>query len=418
MAQVVVVGGGVAGCAAALTARKAGCQVELIERMDSLSGLGPWTGQLLTWILRQEAKLLDGGTSDIIHLMESLAIHTKPEFDVPKGNVTFDVTKIEEGMRKLVEGAGIKVRFQSRVVDVEMAGNKMVAALLADGTRLTGDTFVDATGGCGGVPVCEQQGQGCVLCMLKCTIFGDRVSISDKCGVPDDTTMPNHYLPMPYIATESLSPETRRAVEEAEGGYSTHAIPEEMVGRDFTNDWRYPQRPVTTKIARLHPGNRFEVIHVPFAKCLLNLPLEWWRRITGFENAWLVQPLSGDGQTVWVGNQAPHENSFRVPGLANVFAGGNRAGRYTAFVEVMLSGDLAGHNAARCALGVPEIEFPNSTLIGYFVNTMKVGRTLTDWWGPYLDDPRFKDFASTDYQRIKQRMENAKMVGAFGHKLG
>ena len=40
MAKVVVIGGGWAGCAAAISAKKAGADVVLLERTDLLLGLG------------------------------------------------------------------------------------------------------------------------------------------------------------------------------------------------------------------------------------------------------------------------------------------------------------------------------------------------------------------------------------------
>ncbi|TPB28043.1 FAD-dependent oxidoreductase, partial [Burkholderia pseudomallei] len=40
MAKVVVIGGGWAGCAAAISARKAGAEVTILERTDLLLGLG------------------------------------------------------------------------------------------------------------------------------------------------------------------------------------------------------------------------------------------------------------------------------------------------------------------------------------------------------------------------------------------
>lgn len=360
---------------------------------------------------------MDGGTSDIIQLMESLAIHTKPEFDVPKGNVTFDVTRIEEGTRKLIEEAGIKVRYRSRVADVEMAGNQMVAALLEDGTQIKADAFVDATGRTGGVEWCEKLGQGCVQCMLKCTIFGDRVSIAAKAGVPDREENWN-YFPMPFIAMESLSGEMRGRIEGTPGGYSYHSIPGELLERDFTSEWRRSDRPVTTRIKGKQEG-KLEVVHVPFAKCTLNLPLQWWRHITGFENAWLVQPLSADGETVGTGFCAQREDTMRVKGLANLFAGGLRSGRFSAFVEVMMAGDLAGHNAARHALGMEPLPYPSSIMAGFFFNEVNSGCTPNDWIGLGLEDPRFKakGFSTTDYGKIRERVVTSGWLGALGRKL-
>lgn len=40
MAKIVIIGGGWAGCAAAITAKKAGGDVHLFERTDMLLGLG------------------------------------------------------------------------------------------------------------------------------------------------------------------------------------------------------------------------------------------------------------------------------------------------------------------------------------------------------------------------------------------
>ena len=40
MPKVVVIGGGWAGCAASISAKKAGCEVVLLERTDLLIGLG------------------------------------------------------------------------------------------------------------------------------------------------------------------------------------------------------------------------------------------------------------------------------------------------------------------------------------------------------------------------------------------
>lgn len=360
---------------------------------------------------------MGGGAADIVHLMESLAIHVTPEFDVPKGNVTFDVTRIEAGLRHLVEGAAIKVRYRSRVVDVEMEGNKMVAALLEDGTKIKGDAFVDATGRTGGVEWCEKLGQGCVQCMLKCTVFGDRVPISTKAGVPDREEKWN-YFPMPLIAMESLSSEVRNKIEGTPEGYSYHPIPGELLERDFTNDWRRPDRPVTKRIKSNVPG-MLEVVHVPFAKCTLNLPLKYWRQIPGFENAWLVQPLSADGETVGTGFCAQREKTMRVTGLANLFAGGLRSGRYTAFVEVMMAGDLAGHNAARHARGKDLVSYPSSTLVGFFLNEINTECTPNEWHGPLLDDTRYyaKGFSTTDYGEIRERVVASGWLGALGRKL-
>ena len=44
MAKIVVIGGGFAGCQAALTAKKGGGEVTLLERTDSLTGCAQFAG--------------------------------------------------------------------------------------------------------------------------------------------------------------------------------------------------------------------------------------------------------------------------------------------------------------------------------------------------------------------------------------
>ncbi|MBI2303555.1 MAG: FAD-dependent oxidoreductase [Chloroflexi bacterium] len=414
MAKVVVIGGGLGGCTAALTARKAGVQVEIVERMDFLSGLAPWTGQILTWVSRTETRLMESGTADIVAVMESLSIHRTTEFGVKDGNITFDVTRIANAIAKLIEKSGIKFRLKSRVTQIDRSENKVRAVITEDGTRIEGDAFVDATGRTGGVEWCDRLGQGCALCLLNCPLFGDRISLSALVDVPDQEDRWN-YFPMSLIAMESLSPDLRQKIEDEESGYSYFPIPEDLLSMDFTKEWRRPDRPVTAKIK----GTLVNVVHVPFAKTKLNLPLKWLQRIPGFENAWMMQPLDAEGQTVGTGFYASHDDTLRVTGMANLFAAGLRAGRYSGFIEAMFAGDVAGWNAARTALGMTPLPMPISTLMGYFLSVVKTGQTPNEWSGTPLSDPTYKNagFDTTDYQKIKERVRAAGMEGIFAKRL-
>lgn len=416
MARVVVVGGGPAGCAAAMVAAKTGAEVVLLERMGTLGGLSSWCGQLMGWGARQEAKLMGGG--EIYKLWESLEIHRKSDWGVPDGNVLWDVTKIEEATLKLEEAFGVQVMLRARVTDVAVAGNVVKAVVLADGRQIRGDVFVDATGNSGGVEVCEAYGQGCALCLLKCTIFGDRVSITAKAGVADRPGKAR-YLNRHLVALNSLSPSLRAKVEETPGGYSFHPAPEDFFKIDFTPLWPHPDRPVRDKWKE----REISICDVRFAKVLLHIPMEYVRRISGFENAWLANPLTAEGMTASTPQPAPHDNALQVTGLENVFAGGLRAGVYSSAVPAMFVAELAAHNAVRKALGMKLLVLPKTTIQGVFISEVNEGRTPVEWGSDERPPhPKFKEYGLdiprvTDYQRIRQSIVDAGLLGIYERKL-
>ncbi|MBI2303556.1 MAG: FAD-dependent oxidoreductase [Chloroflexi bacterium] len=415
MRQVVVVGGGFAGCAAALTARQAGMEVVLIEKMDQLSGLGPWTGQLLTWIARQEVLLTGGGGAQILNLLDSLAIHRYYEMGVPGGSIVFDVTRLAEGMRHLLEEAGVKVRLRSRAIDVETRDRRVETIVLEDGSRIEGDAFVDATGQISTIEECEQYGQGCVLCMVQCPIFGSRISITAKAGVADEKRGSPSYMSCSLIAMESFSPDLRKKIEAEESGYFYLPVPQEFQDIDFTGQWPHPERPVTR-----HLGKVIQIIHIPFAKTYANIPLNYLRRLPGFENAWLVNPLAGGtGQPLRMGAVAPRENSLRVKGFENLFVAGLKTGHIAGFVEVMFTADLAGYNATRVALGKEPIVLSPKTLIGFFIAEIRDGMTPSDWPRDRKIDPKYHEqgLVSTDLNTIKERIKEAGMMGIYQKPL-
>ncbi|MBI2304981.1 MAG: FAD-dependent oxidoreductase [Chloroflexi bacterium] len=418
MARVVVIGGGFSGCSAAITAARTGAEVVLLEKLDTLSGLGPWTGQLMTWVARQETKLTGGGGKDIIEALESIALHRKTELGVPGGNVTFDVTKVEGVTRGAVERAGVKVVLRSRVVNVLRENDCIKAVVLDNGTLVEGDAFVDATGNAGGLAICKEYGQGCALCTMKCPIYGDRVSVSVKAGVPDITRPKARYFPHTLIFTGSLSADLREKVEKAEGGYSYHPIPTDLQEHDFSQEWPRTDHPVVTKLRQ----KAIEIVHIPFAKAMITLPLRFLRSIPGFENAWLLNPLAALAQCLSVGAVAPRDNSLKVESLDNLFCAGERSGHVSAIVECLFTGDLAGHNAARVALGLEPIVISTSTMIGFYIAEVKDGYTYTDWpkgieFHPRYDKYKERGFHSTDLAQIRKRLDEAGILGIYQNSL-
>ncbi|MDP2727574.1 MAG: FAD-dependent oxidoreductase, partial [Dehalococcoidia bacterium] len=161
MAKVVVVGGGFAGCAAAVSAAKSGAQTTLVERTDMLLAGGIRAGRMNfegKLVLAEEAKAL--GAEDIFAALESIVLHRSNIIEEAHGYV-YNTSLAEPTVRRTVEGAGVALRLEDRAVDVLREGDRVLAVKLESGDVLEGDSFVDCTGSTGGVSVCTAYGGGC-----------------------------------------------------------------------------------------------------------------------------------------------------------------------------------------------------------------------------------------------------------------
>ncbi len=144
-------------------------------------------------------------------------------------------------MRRLVQGAGVQIRFASRAVDVKRAGNRVTAVKLAKADWVTADAFVDCTGTTGGMAECMKYGNGCAMCpFFRCPAFGDRVSIAAKAGVPDVAMNPRLAVAVEAARKQSVPNDTiARAIKKGAGllgeklelehvtyeGFAPHKVP-------------------------------------------------------------------------------------------------------------------------------------------------------------------------------------------------
>jgi folate-dependent tRNA-U54 methylase TrmFO/GidA len=94
-------------------------------------------------------------------------------------------------------------------------------------------------------------------------------------------------------------------------------------------------------------------------------PLDELRRIPGMENARYEDPYAGGkGNSVRYLASSPRDDYLKVQGLDNLFCGGEKAGFLVGHTEAICTGTLAGHNAARQALGRPLVTVPRATAVG------------------------------------------------------
>ncbi len=186
MSKVVVIGGGWAGCASAISARKAGAEVVILEKTDLLVGLGNVGGIMRNngrYTACEEAIVL--GARELFNLTDENAAHKDVNFPGHDHATVYNVLKIEPQVRKLIKDMGIEIRIMSRVVDVVCEKDILKAVILESGEKIEGDSFVDTTGSSGPMGNCSKYGNGCAMCVLRCPSFGGRVSITERCGVED-----------------------------------------------------------------------------------------------------------------------------------------------------------------------------------------------------------------------------------------
>ncbi|MDP2728015.1 MAG: FAD-dependent oxidoreductase, partial [Dehalococcoidia bacterium] len=351
MVQVVIAGGGMAGCAAALSAAKAGAQVTLIEKTDLLIGAGLRAGHMnidgkIT--AAEEMKALGGG--DVFLALESIILHRASVWG-EMGSYTYNVSLAEPLIKEMVQKAGVTIRLQSRAVDVRKDEARMRAVKLADGEIIEGDIFIDTSGSSGGVSICTKYGKGCVMCIYyRCPTFGDRVSIATKAGAkelmryrPDGT--PGAVGAAVTLYKDTLSSELREELEEK--GNLTIPLPKSMV--DYQK---------AANMGAVHTEDRMDNIHMldigPVAKCqaISYFPLEWFRQIPGFERAHIEDPPGG-GRFNRIRNisMALRDDSLKVDGFENLFCAGEKCGPVSGVAEAIALGAVAGHNAVRAAVG-------------------------------------------------------------------
>lgn len=149
--EVLVAGGGVAGCAAALAAARHGAKVVLIENGGTLGGqAGIGIVTPLDAVRAKNGKnfggLIKEFCTDIAELGEKYCFNDNPEkkhFSLGSPHITKYVL-----LKKLVD-AGVDVRFHTTIVSAETENEKVKSATVLDKSGfliINAESFIDATG--------------------------------------------------------------------------------------------------------------------------------------------------------------------------------------------------------------------------------------------------------------------------------
>jgi hypothetical protein len=371
--QVLIVGGGWSGVSAAIAAKTAGADVGLCERTDMLLGAG-----LVGGIMRNNGRLIATGEAiamgfgDLFHLTESASRHKNIAFPGHKHASLYDVMFMEPLVRKLLESMGIAVYSGQRVVRLISAEAKILSVESEIGDRFHADSFVDATGSSGPPGQCARFGNGCACCIQRCPSYGPRVSLTSLLGLPEFmcTRRAGNYGAMSgscKLHKESLSQDIASRLD-AEG---VVVVP---LPKSFVNASKLATK-VCQQYALPEYAENIVLLDTGHAKLMSPFfPLSQLRSLEGFENARYADPLAGDrGNSIRLTAISPRDDFLKVDGAQNLFVGGERVGVCVGHTEAIVTGAVAGRNAALQAHGKPLTALPTSMATGDFIARSGIG---------------------------------------------
>lgn len=345
MLKVIVAGGGWAGCAAALSAAKAGAKVLLLERTDLLLGTG-----LVGGIFRnngrhtaaEEAILMGGG--DLFAAMDANARHKNINFPQHNHASLYDVTIIEPIIKNILQNYSIEIRTQTRISEVIKFGRTIQAVVTDEDEIIKGDVFIDATGTAGPMGNCLKYGNGCSMCALRCPTFGPRVSLTAKADIKEilGQRQDGNFGAMSgscKLNKDSLSPKLREKLDK--DGVLVIPLADNLVKSGHLS------KKACSQYALSDFSQNLVILDTGHAKIMTPyFPLDLLRQIPGLEKARYEDPYSGGiGNSVRYLGIAPNDNHLKVEGIDNLFCAGEKSGLIVGHTEVIVTGLLAGNNA-------------------------------------------------------------------------
>ncbi len=459
MGKIVVIGGGWAGCAAAIRARKQGHEVQLLEKTDLLLGLGNVGG-----IMRNNGRYTAAeenialGASELFEITDRLSTHKEIDFPGHRHASFYDVALVEPEVRRLLTKLGVELHMMTRAVNVELAPQqtsdeadgatdhaaaaavprskdgpirlRAVIALRHDhGSEyrrelFPGDVFVETTGSTGPMGNCTKYGNGCAMCILRCPAFGPRVSLTEKAGLFDisgerPSGMPGAFSGSCKLEKRTLSPKIQKKLNK--DGFVVIPLPPELVHKEKLDQkvcQQYALDPFAENIILIDTG------HAKLMTSYFNL--EELRRVDGLENARFVDPYAGGkGNSMRYMAVGLRDDHMRARGIENLFLGGEKSGFFVGHTEAITTGSLAGYNAGRMTAGKDKeqglLRLPRELAVGdivAFANEMLetpegFQKRLTFAGGLYFQRMKDRQLYSTDRRQIRRRIEEQGLAEVY-----
>ena len=425
--RVVIVGGGWAGCSAALAAKKAGAdEVIILERTDELLGSGLVGGIMRNngrYTATEEMRAL--GAGELFEVCDTHSRHTNFEFPGHKHASLYDVNTISAGVRELLLEFGIEVWLISRVVAIHETGSSIDSIELESGLIVDGDVFIDTTGTSGAQTYCTDNGNGCVMCIVRCPTFGPRVSITGLAGVEEmvgrkaDGTI-GAMSGSCKLNKETMAPDLRAELDEK--GLVIVPLPKQLV-----NEKKLAAKACQQYALSAYAENII-VLDTGQAKLMTSyIPLHELRQVPGFERVRYEDPYSGTvGNSMRYAALSPRDDAMRVlGGPDNLFCGGEKAGLLVGHTEAMVTGTVAGHNAVRQAMSRDLVELPDSLAVGDAISHVRTEMAKPDGMSKkytfsgsvYFQRMLERGSYTTDHDVIEQRVADSGMAGVFASSV-
>lgn len=413
MPKVVIIGGGWAGCAAAIAARNAGAEVVLLERTDLLLGCGLAGGIMRNngrFTAAEELRCL--GAPELIDLTDALSQHVGIDFPGHCHASLYDTSRIEPAVRKALKDKGVELRFVARAVGVSMEEPDRIRSVsLADGSVIHGDVFIETTGSAGSMGNCARYGNGCTMCVLRCPSFGPRVSLSHMAGCEESVGLRDgeaygSFSGSCELNKATLSPEIRQCLHDKGVvilPLEKHLVDEGILKLKACKQYAIPE--FKQNLILLDTGSRAKMM-MPF------FPLEKLRKIKGLERA-MYEFSGGASNSVRFLARTHRNNALQAQDVSNLFCAGEKAGLFVGHTEAMATGSLAGWNGVQQATGHPLLSLPDGLAIGDLIrhenqaSTTKEG--LTDRYtfsgGNYFNRMKRLDLYTTDPKAVEARVK-------------
>ena len=371
----------------------------------------------------EEMNALGGG--ELFGLTDGNSLHRNVEFPGHPHSSLYNVASMESVVRAYLQAAGVDVRFSARVDGAAMDGDRIlsVSAKIDGKTEVfAGDAFVDATGTAGPMNLCARHGNGCAMCVLRCPSFGGRVSLTALAGVPELVGRKGASIGAMSgsckLLKESLSAELIRKLEET--GVAVVPIPPGVLG----------EADISGKACQQYALPEFHdnliVLDTGHAKLMTPFfPLAALRAVPGFENARYEDPYAGGlGNSMRYLGMSPRDDALKVEGIENLFCGGEKAGLLVGHTEAIVTGTLAGHNAARSAAGLAPIVLPRSLAVGDAIahvgERMRteegLGYKYTFSGSVYFDRMKELGLYTVDTGAIRERVSRTGLNGIFARQ--
>jgi hypothetical protein len=421
--KIVVIGGGWAGCAAALSASKMGAEVMLLERTDMLLGTG-----LVGGIMRNNGRftaaeeMIAMGGGELFELTDQNSLHRGIEFPGHRHSNLYSVARMEPMVRSFLLSRGVSIHCQVRVTDVEMADGAIRAVLAKqaeESLRFEGNVFIDATGTAGGPANCNKYGNGCAMCVLRCHSFGGRVSVTAKAGVKEMIGRKGDQIGAMSgsckLLKESLDTQIVATLDKQ--GVAVVPLPPSKVLKGK----------LALKCCQQYAIPEFEenmvLLDTGHAKLMTPFfPLDLLRQIPGFENARYEDPYAGGiGNSIRYVGMAPRDNALKVEEVTNLFCGGEKAGLLVGHTEAICTGALAGYNAVKAARREKRLVLPDSLAVGDAIGFVRqqmreegiLSLKYTFSGSVYFERMKARGLYTTDRKQVEQRVGAAGLTGVF-----